>query len=562
MPMNSSTGRQRLWTLALVLLVVPVLVHAPHAVLNLADRNWDFDQHYAWALQFSQGLQAGDPYPRWMPLGHRGLGEPALLYYSPLYYYVVAALHAVLGSVWNAMRAAELLSTLAVGVFSWRLLARWLPPGRALFGAVLCQATPMVFMLFHYFNGLPWAFNAAGLAALLWALPADGRADAPSIATWLRVAVAVTALVLTHIVSALMALICVSAAFVYLALRGSVPWRRVGAWLLSAGLGLALTSFYLVPALASTSLIASDVWTRDYTPYDAFAFPTWTTWKYGMRWFSFQWPVALVYLGMALAAAWLARRKPPPGAAGPQPLALLLAVTFVALFMTSELSFPLWLLPTPLQKVQFPHRFLFICALAAPLALSLSLGRLPWRAQPRGQRAAVIAAAAAALLLTSALAAKIVLRDGKPVVLVDQAAEPYGSYREYTMRTQGVQWRSYVDQGGLAAECRRIGAECQVRRAGPGGFEWTVELDAPAHLRLPVLAFPAWRLQIDARTQPYAIDPPTGLVTAALSPGTHRVQVTWQRLPSERIGSLLSLAALGLFAALLWWQRRSATRPP
>lgn len=153
--------------LALVIfLVVAVLVHAPHTLLNLADRNQDFDQHVSWPFQFYKGLGAGAPYPRWTPLGNSGMGEPALLYYSPLFYYLASAVHIAVASTWTALRVIEVGATALLGFYCWLFLRRWMPPVSALWGALACMATPMVFMLFHYFNGFPWASNAACFAAL------------------------------------------------------------------------------------------------------------------------------------------------------------------------------------------------------------------------------------------------------------------------------------------------------------------------------------------------------------------------------------------------------------
>jgi len=65
-----------------------VIMHAPGALFDVGVRNLDFHSHYVWALQFAEGLRNADIYPHWMWRGHLGLGEVALLFYSPLFYYV------------------------------------------------------------------------------------------------------------------------------------------------------------------------------------------------------------------------------------------------------------------------------------------------------------------------------------------------------------------------------------------------------------------------------------------------------------------------------------------
>ena len=211
----------------------------------------------------------------------------------------------------------------------------------------------MIFMLFYYFNGFPWAVGFAALVALTYYTL---RPDAFEHWIDLPVGLAVAALVLTHIVSALMALVCFS--FMWLSYLGrlrSGPHTapRAASWFVSAGFGLALAGFYLVPAVGSMHLISSAVWTTTYTPWNAFAFPTITNLIFGMRWFSFQWTVPVIALLGVAAATWHAYRSRDMPGPSHEALLLMLVVSWASLFLASELSYPLWLLDTPLRMVQF-----------------------------------------------------------------------------------------------------------------------------------------------------------------------------------------------------------------
>jgi hypothetical protein len=599
-------------TALLALCLSAWLVASPHAVFNLADRNQDFDQHLAWAFQVGQGLAAGDPYPRWMPLGNRGLGEPALLYYSPAYSLAVSLLRPLTDATWSAMRLVEFLALLGLGLAGWALLRRFARPLPALLGAMACQATPMVFMLFNHFNGFPWASNAAGFGLLLWAalrLPAMARRHgdawagprAPSATDGLLrvpVACAVALMTLTHLVSTLMALICLTPALVWLWSGGVQAGRRALlraalSWGLSAGLGLALAGVFLLPALASMDLISAREWTETYRPHDAFSFPTITAWRYGIRWFGFQWPVSLVCLGLTGAGVWLLRRQRArrPEAHGPEgmrtegargqqagrthgqgmvvahaparraAIALLIA-SACALLLASELSLPLWLIDTPLRKVQFPHRFLFVSSISASWALALLAGSGP--ADDRLGRRVAVAALLGAALLTALLATRLVLRDGEPVNAGDDTIRAYGSYSEYTLPWQRPAALDWQRAGGLEAELAQTGVRLIAPAGnGAGGWRWVLATGEPQRIRLPVLWFPAWRLTLDGAPHPASADPQTGLVALTLPAGEHALRLRWQRLPAEQAGAALSLLALAVCALVLWRdarQRRQGAR--
>jgi uncharacterized membrane protein len=280
-----SIGALRMVATLGVLGLFAFLIHSPHTLFDTADRNWDFDAHYGWALQFGRALLGGDPYPRWMPLGNHGLGEPTLLFYSPLFYYATSLASVLTGSTWAAMKLVEVLSTWIAGIFSWMLLRRFVADRVAILGALLCQSAPMAFMLFHYFNGFPWGASFAAFTALTYfALPTS---EARSL---LRpsVSLSVAILTATHVVSAVMGLICLSFLFLPELRRESsggwkIPWRPMGSWLLSVGVGLGLSMFYLYPAVTSMDLTASSNWVDSYPPHDAFAFPTITAILFGMR---------------------------------------------------------------------------------------------------------------------------------------------------------------------------------------------------------------------------------------------------------------------------------------
>ena len=128
-------------------------------------------------------------------------------------------------------------------------------------------------------------------------------------------------------------------------------------------------------------LISPKVWTTAYTPWNAFAFPTVTSLIFGMRWFSFQWTVPAVALLGVVAATWHARRHKDMSDRLGEALLLMLVVSWASLVLASELSYPLWLLNTPLRMVQFPHRFIYVTSATGLVANLLAL----WDSQRAGQ---------------------------------------------------------------------------------------------------------------------------------------------------------------------------------
>ena len=459
-------------------------------------------------------------------------------------------------NTWEAMRIVFVLSTLLTGFYGWRLLRLFSTDGYALVGAVLLQWAPMIFMLFYYFDGFPWAVGFPALVALTYYAMRPGAFE-----RWVDIPASLTiaALVLTHIVSALMALICFSFMCLWF-VRGSHrdvwAWRRTVSWIVSAGFGLALAGFYLVPAVGSMGLISPEVWTTTYTPWDAFAFPTWTSLFFGMRWFSFQWMVPAVALLGVLAATWHAHQRQDMSDRLGGALALLLVVSWGSLLLASELSYPLWLLKTPLRMVQFPHRFIYVTSATGLVANLLTLWDFPRAAQPWLRKLALALPLALGFAATGLLSAKMLFIDGRPHHLSVDKTELYLGQPEYRLAGQGKHWEDYYRAGGLAAECRNKMLTCHAIEASSQLQAWNVSGAQPAHLRLPLFAFPAWQVTVDGAAVPNAIDPATGLIAIDLPARTHRIAASWKRLGTERAGlfiTALALLALAILASRQGW---------
>lgn len=550
------TPREHLAALALVV-PLTLFVHLPHIWFLRVQRNLDFDAHTRWAMEVAAAMAAGDPWPRWMAAANHGLGEPALLYYAPLYYLATGVLHFVTGNTWAAMQGVELVSTAALGWLTWSLVRAWTRQRWALLAGGLAVLNPMLGLLYHGFHGYPWATAFAPLTLMLWALLRPGaEMRLVNIAAIVGLGLAIA----THTVTGLMGVICLPA----LALRGIS--REGGRWRLDLrpGLsaaatilgGLLLSAAYLLPAVASQPLIDSAVWRTLYTPFNAFALPTVTAWAFGMRWFAFQWPIAFVAAVAFGLAVWLLRSAPAPVQAGLLWPGLLLGGA--SLFLATELSYPLWLPDTPLRNVQFPHRFLTLTTILVPM---LALPALAWTWPRRRLAWALGCLLAVQAGLAVLVVAKTGLIDGERIIVSPDRLVPYTGLAEYRLRGVGPDWEAYIQRGGFAAECARAGVSCSAMTRSGRSMLWRVEAPAPAELVLPVFAFPALQPGIDGQPVEVRVDPATSLLVTSVPAGLSVVSVTWRMLPAETLGlwvsALTALALAGLAA-----RRRSLRRVP
>ncbi|NWG73952.1 MAG: hypothetical protein HXY24_05005 [Rubrivivax sp.] len=270
---------------AVIAIALALLWGYPLLALDRLFVNVDLLTHYRWASQFIDAIDQGILIPRWMPLSHLGLGDPTFLYYSPLFYYVVWGFHLIFGDVWVALKVAAVAGNALSGFVAFCALRRWMCWRLAATGALVLQLSPVTFFLGYSHNAFPWQFAQAWV---IWLLAASFEGRPKISVAWATAAVA-----LTHILSAFMALCCISLAKLLIVLsdRDREAWRDLFTWCGWVLLGLMAAAFYVLPAVTTQDLINSAGW-RDERWLDwrnAFIFSTWTQAEFGTRWWAFQW---------------------------------------------------------------------------------------------------------------------------------------------------------------------------------------------------------------------------------------------------------------------------------
>lgn len=526
-----------------------LLVQAPHLLMQRAHENLDFTVHYNYAREYAAALAAGDVWPRWAYLAQHGLGEPGLLYYSPLYYIGAAILSRLTGNVWIAMQLVEALSAAVLGIAVWSLARSYAPSRIALIAIPLAIFSPMLCLLQLGFNGYPWACATAPTAALFWAVlrpEARGRlVNVPAV-------IALACAVMMHTVSGLMAVLVLGAIpLTILASRRAAAFADREFWAPGFTLlgGLLLSAVYLLAAFGLQNLVNPDVWRVNYTPFNAFSLPTATAWTFGVRWFAFQWPISLVALVMTGLALYLLARMA-SDEADRRLVRLAGGMALVILFLSTELSYPLWLIDSPLRNVQFPHRFI---GLLVPLGASLATIALA-RARHSLPKAALTVCAAGSVALALAVVAKAAIYDGKRLEISENQFLPYpglDEYRTALAERTGNQAREF----DFARECTAKHVVCQAGARRGRGMDWMIDASRPIALRLPIYCFPAWAVIVNGVSQTSSCDPQLALVSVNLRQGRSTVRVEWQMLPEEKTGLLLSLAALLGLVAMTVCQR-------
>lgn len=456
--------------------------------------------NYIWTHAFSEAIQAGTLYPRWLPHSFDGLGSPTFYFYPPIAFWLSGGLGAIGLTTLQAITTAEFIVILGSGV----TMHLWLK-GRSRFpllGAIFYMVAP-----YHLLDlGVRGAL--AELAAFCWLpLIALGIHGLPERRGALLLTGSFAGLVLTHLPTAVLTGIFLIAPLIFWRARLQPALLMPAAT--SGALAIASTAFYLLPALTLQDHISSELlWSPYYQP---------------ANWVIFVNPdptlgnVQLIGVGMLLIA--LSTRSIWTG---------LTAVTAIAAI---GLASPLWLLP-PLDKVQFPWRLLSVTEFVAITAVFTISGRR------------------SVLLIGAGLACLVI----PYILLFEQARKNLSSPQHYdTLLPLLPDAVEYLPAGfryeGTIGHKRA--PDLSAYKNLPRGS--TIVVDRPSIVTLGRAAFPIWQVQRDGKPVPSR----GPLIQFKATAGTYKVVRIW--IWQEVAGWVITLIAL-LSGFVLW--RKSGTNRP
>ena len=541
---------QILGALALFLFVAVLWLY-PAMTLKLAHQN-DIAVHLRWVEQFYSALQDGVLLPRWAHAAQGGLGDPSFFYYQPLFYYI-SSLFVWLG--FGPERALVLAAAvpflMVAGVVYWHFLRRY-PNRGAVLGAMFVVGCPTLYFMSTHLAAFPWSLSIP--FSLLFA--AESMRDRPRA----HIIAALLALIcLSHLLSGMMTLLCTGLARLVIAPPRPANIASHLGWLGGIVLGLALAAFFVYPAVSQMALINPAGWEQGFNWRRCFALPLVSQFVHGTYWFGVQWPFALLCLGvivLVLAPRHASPLNPPlnPAQVNARRLGI---VALCALVLGTELAYPLYAYLGPMQKLQFPYRFMFLASILASIALAIQLNEGAWKRWGKFTRIAAVLLILGQCGQAALLQLKIV-KDGERMLTHEQYFSGRFGQPEYLLGARGPGWREYAENGSLAQDCARLGVACSAVDKRSHTYSLTVEAPAAVSLRLPLFGFPAWQATLDGKAHAWRLDPATGAIVLDLPAGRHDVALRFGRLPVETAGLWISAAALIVLLVLVMLALRRA----
>ncbi|MGC9400491.1 MAG: 6-pyruvoyl-tetrahydropterin synthase-related protein [Anaerolineae bacterium] len=583
MSLGSIPRNRSHWLTLLALLLLGLFAAHPLLIDPRLPEAHDVRFHLYRLVQLDEMIREGVFYSRWAPDMAYGYGYPIFNYYAPAAYYV-AELFCLLGFSYTvALRLTFALALVVTALATYAWLRDLLDPEAALVAAAAYTAAPYMMILLLYRGALAELFALALLPAVLWATHrflVHGRTVHGVLGTGLY-----ALLILTHNITAMLAtavLVGYGLSLVLtLWLRNLESARKQAGLVLRRslfilGLGLGLSCFFWLPALAERDLVhIYQLYLPTALRFDTnfvalpviFGLPVPADPRlvYQTR------PMSRLHLGvvglavLALPGIWRLRRRLV------QRTVLFLALTGAvsAMLMSLPLSSPLWEHLPLLPFIQFPWRFLgvgsFFLAILAGAALYVWRDLLPDRVVARALMPLLV------LVLTLYVTPWQYMRRYPPMgalTMLESARfeRQTGSLGTTTMgEFLPVTVRALPEEdspalvSGERLDVTSLPAGAEVLHAAYGPTRYELLLQSPERFTavFHTFDFPGWRAEIDG--EPASITPtdPHGLIGVEVPAGRHHLVVHFGTTPVRAWATAISaVAALSLLGATLVLRKR------
>jgi hypothetical protein len=546
----------REWLAALgVSLATALLVIAPFFWLGNASGH-DFGFHAASWLDAAGQWREGIAYPRWTEWANNGLGEPRFIFYPPLSWMLGAALSFVVP--WSAVPMAFIaLVQVIAGLSAFALVRRFLSRGAALFGAACYAANPyallIIYMRSDFAELLACAFLPLVVLAALQVvgLVENRKRSRPRAIGYFAVAFA--AVWLSNAPAGVLASYSVALIFAWAAITegSSKPmWRGVA----GVALGLGLTSFYLLPAAYEQRWVnIAQAVSLGLRPADNFLYTMGNDPEHNVfNWIASTVAIVLIVMtGLAGITAHRSAANEPESVEKERLWRVLLILSAAATALMIRPSGILWEQLPKLRFVQFPWRWMGIVAVpyAYFLAKAATRRHAGWI---WGLAALAVSGATATVLVQHAWWDSEDIPVLRAAISNDQGFEGTDEYDpvgddHYSLPEKAPRVKILsAEESAVTAPT----ADVRIVRWTAEEKELRVTTREPMRLALRLLAYPAWRVEVDGKVVAPQHPEATDQMILRLAPGTQRVTLKFVRTPDRTLGIVLSVLGLLTLLAL------------
>ena len=510
----------------------------------------DTNNHIFRAEQFNKVLNDGIVFPRWIPDANNGYGSPTFIFYSPLFYYVVSAIHFMGPPLIMSMVLAVWLSFFLSGFTMYLLSKNMFGSTGGLLSAVAYQVLP-----FHLIDlYIRAAFTE--LFAFLWfpliilflhkTLTTDSK-KAP-----IGLCISYAGLIYTHLKCGFMFtfVIGVYLLYSYFLLKNRKPLINA---LLALTLGLALSSYYLIPVVFEWKLVYLEYLVQcSFCDFTKSFLLLWSNLEDVCLLMNMVLGIEVILFLVIISFLYENYIK-----STSRPYRNIMVIIFLlAFFLTIPLSRPLWGLIPFFPYLQFPWRWLSIMEFSLCLLIGcvFSSEEMP-RSKSNELKKKIILFLLIAVFVFSFI-----------IIIKNKNSNNYylsKTFNPAVMKYYVEPSHEYIPRGTgnieeITSEKRHEHvsilsgyAKIRIREWKSGKRAIIINAYAPSMLRFSTFYYPGWKAYLDGVEMPIKTEENDGAMLVNIPKGTHALLLKFEDTPVRHYAKIISLASVLIVLSLV-----------
>jgi hypothetical protein len=540
-----------------------IVVMLPIVIFGIPSGN-DLPQHFQFAQTYYDALVSGDGFPNWSARENAGYGGIGIRFYPPLAYYVLAFAKILVGNWFDAAWLTFIFWMVlgCAGVYYW---ARWwISPKESAIAAMFYAIAPYHLSQLYSFSFFYADFAAAAVlpfcfAYLIRVLERESKSDI------IGLAIAYAALVLTHLPMTLIGSLSLAVLALSFLRQGKIL-NQIARSSAAIVLGLAASSFYWFRMVGEMSWLnhATDRYSSGHYYFANRFFPLYfhaiaSDYKDNFVGSDVITGLCLLFLASPIVYLFYRRTKDAEISRAARVFRSVLPLGLFAFFMITPLSFPVWKILPPLQKIQFPMRWMAVVSMCGAVVTAAAIHFL-LKGNFLRQR---VWSYVSVIFLSLFLLLNFVYV-WFPSAFVPIARERFeNEMRELPEKRNQIFWWTIWSKPEALDVTEKVLAEN--RKAIVTSWEseersFNVENGTPAVARIATFYYPRWKATVNDKPVNAEMDE-NGVMLIPLPAEKSTVKIFFQEPPTIRIAAIFSIVAwLFIMALFLYCLREKFAR--
>lgn len=521
--------------------ISPLLIHPEFT--SGSDGEWDLSMHINRAFQVSASIKEGIIYQRWLSESNGGYGSPALIFYSPLFYWVTGFINLFIHSLIASLKIVTFIGFLFSGISMYLFLRNFCNHIGSVAGGIVYQLMPYHVFDFYMRQTLTETFAFWWLPLILHFAYKGFVEDRFS--HWVGMAFSYAGLILTHIASAYLFTFVITAYALSFSIRNKKP-KVLLKFILALLIGLSFSAIYFIPMYFERKFVHTEWLIKG----------PWGDYAHNFLFMGEKNDLHLIValqmllLITAFRAKYLINRRSVefPGS---DYFYFFSSLFMFSIFISTPLSMPIWKIIIGLQATHFPWRWLMFSSLATSIIIGLSLNALFLVNIKNDRLLGVSAVVFYGFLLSNVYLTSRYIMMAEPMQKqsLEWILRSGGDIGEFLPIWNNKKKMNFIQERGTSVIVFKDGGGAVDIVSWKSQYRlFTVNAVIPSIVRISTFYYPGWTALINEREVPIEIEKDSGAMLLNIPPGKSDVLLEFKDTPLRRIAKWISI--LSFFAAL------------